>query len=646
MEYMTGGIGAAVEGFIAPLIAFFTLPYVGGLLTAGILTAAAVILVWTIAWFVRARRQIGRAITAVGRAAGSTENERRAAFVREYGAIDAELDKLSKIRACWREFRETLERPDLDDPDGAMGGATFVRNEKRPQAYFTLSNAGLSASVLRSWPGILVGVGLVLTFVGLIAALGVAANGLNDPDMDQAQMTVVLRQLLGTAGAKFYASATALGCSIVLGFVQRLLLSRLSGRMKVLNDLLEERLQFDAMASTSRQQLAVLREQSEQAKRFNQDFALKIGDAVRDAFQTNNADLVRGLDAVANKLDALADKTSTNISQTVGDRLDAALSETLSKMDTTLRDVGGSLGRLPEQIGEAVDALSRASIDMGKTMRAGADENARLAGERMEERLSGVVEALNGTVGALQASGEAIGEHGERAARTAAEGLSEAGRRAMAEFSSEGEAVAQSLRGIVEPLREAVKTLRMGSSELGTQTRALSGGVDRLRDALREGETAHRGVAESLGEAASTSARVAGDARALITALNDAASKLGATGEAISDGAEDLHDALEAIKEQARTEREDLERGRERFLAATEQARADLERHVGRYDGVDDEFAKVVARFNEEMVSQQQKLTEHVAAIDHRFAGAIDALSDAIDELSDTMGQRPREAAE
>ena len=646
MEYMTEGVGAAVEGFVEPLVALFTLSGIGGLLTAGILAAAVTILIWTILWFVRGRHQIGRAIAVVRGAAGDTEDERRAAFVRQYGTIEAELEELPKIRACWREFRETLERPDLDDPDSAGGGAAFVRNEKRPQAYFTLANAGLSASVLRSWPGILVGVGLVLTFVGLIAALGVAANGLNDPDMDQAQMTEVLRQLLSTAGAKFYASATALGCSIVLGFVQRLLLSRLAGRMKVLNDLLEERLQFDAMASTSRQQLAVLREQAEQSKRFNQDFALKIGDAVRDAFQTNNADLVRGLDAVAGRLDALADKTSSNISQTVGERLDAALSETLSRMDATLRDVGGSLGRLPDQIGEAVGALSRASTDMGETMRAGADESARLAGERLEERLSGVVEALNGTVGALRASGEAIGERGERAAREAADSLSEAGRKAMADLSSEGEAVARGLRGIVEPLHEAVETLRMGSSELGTQTRALAGSVEGLRDALREGEAAHRGVAESLGEAASTNARVAGDGRALAAALNDAASRLGATGDAISGGAEGLRNALAVIEEQARAEREDVERARERFLAAAEQARADLERHVARYDGVDDEFAKVVARFNEEMVGQQQKLTEHVAAIDHRFAGAIDVLSDAIDELGDSTRQRPREAAE
>ena len=642
MEHWTSWLGGGVESFIEPLIALFTRDGIGGVLTAGILTLFVVLLAWTVWWFLRGRRQIGLAIAAVGRAGGKEENDKRAAFVNQYAIINAELDALPKVGPCWREFRETLEPPDLDAPDAAA----FVRNEKRPQAYFTLANAGLAASVLRSWPGILVGIGLVLTFIGLIAALGVAATGLNEPDMDQAQMTDVLRDLLSTAGAKFYASATALLCSIVLGFVQRLCLSMLAGRMQHFNDLLEERLQFDAMASTSRQQLAVLREQAEQSKLFNQDFALKIGDAVRDAFQSNNVDLVRGLEAVASRLDALADKTSSNISQTVGDKLDAALSETLAKMDATLRDVSGSLGRLPEEIGGAVGALTNASNDMGERMRAGADETSRLAGERFEERIGGVLEALNGTVEALRGSGEAIEERSAKAAEGASEQLSAAGRKVASNLSAEGEAAARTLQGIVEPLRDAVEALRAGSQALGAETRSLTGSVEGLRTALREGEDAHRGAAGSLQEAANANARVASDGRMLANALGEAAGRLGTTGDAISGGADGLRSALAAFEEQAQAQREDLASGRAQFVETIERAQSDLERHASRYDGLDDEFAKVVARFNEEMVGQQQRLIDHVGTIDQRFAGAVDALSEAINELGDAVRERPREAAE
>lgn len=646
MEYGAGAFGTAVEALIQPIVALFTLEGIGGLLTTFIVVLAIGLLAWTVLiWFLPGRTQLNRAIAAVRKASGENENASRRAFARRYGEIDAELDGLRQIGPCWREFRETLEAPDLADPDVADNEA-FVRNEKRPQTYFTLANAGLSASVLRSWPGILVGTGLVLTFVGLIAALGVAANGLNDSNMDQAQMTGVLRELLSTAGAKFYASATALLCSIVLGFVQRLLLSRLAAHMRTLNDLLEERLHFDAMASTSRQQLAVLREQAAQSKLFNQDFALKVGDAVRDAFQSNNADLVRGLDAVADKLDALADKTSGHISQTVGDKLDAALSETLARMDGTLREVSDSLERLPDQIGSAVGALSSASDEMGERMRASADETAQAAGKRLDERLGGVIEALNGTVEALRDSGEAIGERSARAADVASETMSEAGRRVASDLASQGEGVAQSLRGIVDPLNEAVETLRTGSAALGTEARSLAGSVEGLRTALREGENAHRGVAETLKAAATSNAMVASDGRALVSAMTEAATRLGTTEEAVSGGSEGLRTALSTIEEQARVQREEIARGREQFLDAIRTAQADLERHAGRYDGLDTEFEKVLTRFNEAMAGQQQKLGDHVREIDDRFGRAVDALSGAIDDLSDAARERPRQAAE
>ena len=312
----------------------------------------------TLVWFARARHEIAKATRLLARAAGETEHAKRRAFAERYGEISDGLDALPKIGPCWRKFRETLERPDTDAPGGEA--EPFVRNERRPQDYFTLANAHMSGAVLRSAPGMLVGLGLVLTFAGLIAALAVAAGSLGAATGQDA-MRVVLEDLLGTAGAKFHASATALGCSILLGLMQRVLLARLARRMHGLNDALEVQLRFDATASTARRQLDLLREQ---LMAFNQDFALKVGDAVRDAVNDSSDEMSAALKGVTAKLDALVNQTSADIPDAVEKRLDGVLSDTLATMEATLREVGGSLGRLPGGLGDAVTALWQASEEM------------------------------------------------------------------------------------------------------------------------------------------------------------------------------------------------------------------------------------------------------------------------------------------
>ena len=44
--------------------------------------------------------------------------------------------------------------------------------------------------------------------------------------------------------------------------------------------------------------------------------------------------------------------------------------------------------------------------------------------------------------------------------------------------------------------------------------------------------------------------------------------------------------------------------------------------------------------FGRAMADEQQRLADHVRDVDQKFAGAVDALSDAIDELGDRVRDR------
>jgi hypothetical protein len=65
------------------------------------------------------------------------------------------------MRHSWQKFRETLIEPRPDDPPGNQ----IIRNTARPQAYFNIAEAGLGFPLYRAMPNLLVGVGLLLTFL-------------------------------------------------------------------------------------------------------------------------------------------------------------------------------------------------------------------------------------------------------------------------------------------------------------------------------------------------------------------------------------------------------------------------------------------------------------------------------------------------
>lgn len=593
-EGLIGAYGAPVERALRGYIDLFKDEGIGGVLFLSILLLSLIILVWTIWWVWRSTSEIKRSRTIVARAKGATEGERQAAFALRYAEIHTGLGALPRIGACWREFSETLERPDPDVPEGVPNHSTVVRNERRPQEYFTLSNAGMSATVLRSWPGILVGIGLVLTFVGLIAALGTAADSLAG-QVEQSEMVNALRDLLRTAGAKFYASATALACSIVLGLIQRSCLKHLAGQMHALNDALEERLQFDPMASTSRHQLAAIEAQRDQMRQLASDIGMTVGETVREAMGASNGELVDGLNAVVGKLDVLANETGAGVSQKVGEKLDQALSETLDKMEATLRDVQGSLRALPEEIGEAVGALKGASGEMARQLHDSAASSVQIASEALEQTIS-----------------------------------------------QAGQAAANDLRNIAEPLGEAVGGLRDASAALGREMMQFADRAETLGTAIGEGAAQHGTLVESLTVAAATHQGIARDNRALASRIEEVASVLAGSGEGINAGSKALSRAVEETRERAVAMREEEREARESFQAILERSRDDLERHMQRYEGLDEQFTTVFTQFQEAIANQQRDLARHVGEIDLRFANAVGALDGQIDALRDALETPPQ----
>ena len=119
----------------------------------------------------------------------------------------------------------------------------FVRSLFPPSRYFDLKALELVGLRLRFFmqvPNDFVGVGLVFTFLGLVAGLYFAAKSMMSADLGSARSSLVM--LLHAATFKFLTSSAGIGISLVLTWAQRMLVDQLEAKLSEIQFLIEERL--------------------------------------------------------------------------------------------------------------------------------------------------------------------------------------------------------------------------------------------------------------------------------------------------------------------------------------------------------------------------------------------------------------------
>jgi hypothetical protein len=144
-------------------------------------------------------------------------------------AIDAAMSPFKLVSHSWFLYKATLI-----SQDGR------IVSQFQPATYFNLrmlEQAGVRLRWFMSLPNDFVGLGLVFTFLGLVAGLYFASRSMMSADLKTARDALV--QLLHAATFKFLTSITGIGMSLLISVIQRLMLDRLDARLSELQYALE-----------------------------------------------------------------------------------------------------------------------------------------------------------------------------------------------------------------------------------------------------------------------------------------------------------------------------------------------------------------------------------------------------------------------
>jgi hypothetical protein len=156
-------------------------------------------------------------------------------------AIDNVMSRFKLVSKSWALYRATLI------PQGGR-----VVSQFQPALYFNmrmLEQAGVRLRSFMSLPNDFVGLGLVFTFLGLVAGLYFASRSMMSADLKTARDALV--QLLHAATFKFLTSITGIGMSLFISLVQRIMLDRIDARLSELQYALEAILPLAHVAGAS-----------------------------------------------------------------------------------------------------------------------------------------------------------------------------------------------------------------------------------------------------------------------------------------------------------------------------------------------------------------------------------------------------------
>ncbi|WP_299663140.1 hypothetical protein [uncultured Ruegeria sp.] len=447
--------------------------YWPGLISAGLIAIMTVIVI-RISGISKSRRQV---------LIGALKDAERAADATGHGLdIEALRSSLARrkgksARALSTGFSEYCETLTVV----GRGDSARVHNSIRPSAFLNVDDLGFSLKSWRWVPGVFVSVGLLLTFLGLVAVLQ-TSKGMLRPE-DNAATMAALQQLLGQASAKFVMSLSGLACSIVLNLVLRFWSARVELAAEEFAAVLEKNMAFISLEDLASKQLRAIEDQTVQQAELNTHLVAKISEPLN-----------RVVEQSVQNVGTMVDQLGKDITSGIGGSLNA-VSERMEAAANSLSSIGDNLNLAARQFD---DALSSSTKSLTTAL-------SRL--EEVSEKLTNA----SGAVGELAPTVLETVKEGNAAKMRVAEGATEMVHAAKAAISEEKKVVLeamQSISGLIEAF-ESRAVAYDGQLEKAFETYQSEVGktIDKLED--------HgNGVQERFADALSTLQAVIENAKA------------------------------------------------------------------------------------------------------------------------------------
>lgn len=514
-------------------------------------------------------------------------------FLRNFDGVSEAMKTVPIVRHSWGEFVETLIFP--ESPEQLV-----IRNTARPSVYLNLAAAehvGLNLRFFQAVPNYFVGVGLILTFIGLVAALFFATESIASGN--EADVLSGIQNLLAAASFKFLTSIAGILSSILIAVTYRTTAGNLETSFESLCQALEARLQLATPESIAFDQYKELQKQTNQLERFNTDLAFSIATELNKVLnETLRANLASVMAPVAETLKGMAGR--------FGEMNQDAIQRMLGEFQKSLSGAAGSeLSQLAAGLGAAVVPLKA----LGETLAQQQDQMREMLANASKSLTDSATAMRDSIQGGTKESMAHMTESIRHLSTHLGSTLGEAGLNLGKQLTDAGQAAA----GALAPVATSI-------AELGTVADALA---KSLREQLQQQELLQgelRSVVDATTKAAQDLRGAGEPARQAATRMEAAASQLASVGQVVAQS----HQSLQVLV-------------------------ASLERNGQRFEGLDKALANTFDTFEKGARGYHEAVREFVLKVDEELknalstlGGGIEGLDNTVEELADVMDRHTK----
>ena len=639
----------------------------------------ALIFIQFIGWFVWPAWQLSKELKAAISGLEKIKNSSRIdGNVVELDVIKSEAMEGSTLTHLWDEYAKTLH-PQSADGDNGQSQIVKYRATSLAETFFTeqaLVDARLKTEYYKHVPGILTGLGIIGTFMGLIIGL----RKFKVPE-DISKVQVPLEELIQSVGHAFYVSAAAIILAMFFTWIEKSQVTARYRQVEKLRELIDSLFQSgageeylerlvtaaensatqaahikDALVADLKEVLTTLTKQQIEAQaRHTGQMSVDVGKAIADSLAPPMEAITKAIQGVsANQGDAVH-QLLTDVLTAFSDKMENMFGGQMQGMSDLLRETSESMKSTAlqfSQLAANMDAAGNKTVDAMAEKLTKALEGMEARQQIMNTQMASFVEQIRASVGESQSESsrklqEVLTSVGDQVAgvvaalrKQAEESAESQGQRQQDFQNATGAAIGSLSEQMERLLAQSVETNR----SLQDTVTKLAGATNKVIDGMNSGAEslfvaasdfakAGQGVADTM-KASAAAVEAIKAASGQLTLATDGARSLfsdyGKTRDTFAQMVSELKQTIETAKREASMTAEII-RGIESAAAQLGNAEKESEEYLR---GVSEVLIKAHESFAENI---ERSLREGNRQFQGELSSAVQLLSGAIKNLGDVI---------
>ena len=383
---------------------------------------------------------------------------RRGSKVVELGEIAREAMTGATLSNPWVEYAKTLH-PQREDDQSGQNRIVRWRATALAEAFFTeqaVVDTHLKTEYFKHLPGILTGIGIIGTFLGLIS--GLTQFDVSDP----AQAQVQLSNLVKSVGHAFYVSATAIGMAMLFTLVEKWIIASRYREVEEIRRLIDSLFSVGAGEEYLERLVAASENAATQAAQIKDSLVADLREILTtltsqqieaQSLHTGqiSGDVGKAIsDSLGGPMRAISEAVK-GVSSNQGDAVNRMLTDVLTSFSAQMKEMfGGQMEGMSDLLKQTSESMRTTAVQFGQ-LAANMDAAGTGTIDAMGERLNSALEAMEARQGIMNTQ---MGAFVEQIRSLVAESQSESSRKLQEVLGAVGQQVA----GVVAELHRQVES--------------------------------------------------------------------------------------------------------------------------------------------------------------------------------------------